>query len=107
MFAKISDVSLRPAKKLQENEFRVEQSLKIGKKIEFVMKMLYNVKTRSTLFDKEEFFLLLRTICHPFVSAKSKDLMLIMTTLTDIMDKKAAQNGDNRELTLPAYFQKY
>jgi len=111
MFEKISEISFRPAKKIEEDGYKHEQSLKIGKKIEFVMKMLYNVtegkSQRSSHFDKEEFFLLLRTICHPYVSAKSKDLMLIMRTLTDIMDKQAELNGDNRELTLPAYFLKY
>jgi len=82
------------------------------------MKMLYNVnpdnenKTESTqsqkraLLEKQEFFLLLRTICHPYVSAQSKDLMIIMRTLTDIMDNQAQRNQD-REYALPAYFQKY
>jgi len=82
------------------------------------MKMLYNVnpdnenKTESTqsqkraLLEKQEFFLLLRTICHPYVSAQSKDLMIIMRTLTDIMDNQA-QSNDDREYALPAYFQKY
>lgn len=84
----------------------------IGKKIEFVIKMLYNSTKdsnykRATLLEKEEFFLLLRTICHPYVSAKSKDLMNILRTLTDILDRQAELNGDNRELTLPSYFQKY
>ena len=51
--------------------------------------------------------MLLRTICHPYVSAKSKDLMVIMRTLTEMMDRLAELNGDNRELTLPSYFQKY
>lgn len=64
----------------------------IGKKIQYVMKMLYNSSdgskhNRSSLLEKEEFFLLLRTVCHPYVSARSKDLMVIMRTLTDIMDK--------------------
>ena len=84
----------------------------IGKKIQYVLKMLYNSSeesrhNRSSLLEKEEFFLLLRTVCHPYVSAKSKDLMIIIRTLTDIMDKQAARNGDNRELALPSYFQKY
>jgi hypothetical protein len=33
--------------------------------------------------------------------------MIIMRTLTDIMDKQAELNEDNRELTLPSYFKKY
>ena len=112
MFEKISEVSSRPASKLAEDEHRREQGLKIGKKIQYVMKMLYNSSegsghTRSSPLEKQEFFLLLRTICHPFVSAKSKDLMVIMRTLTEIMDRQAELNGDNRELTLPSYFQKY
>ena len=41
------------------------------------------------MLEKQEFFLLLRTICHPYVSAQSKDLMIIMRTLTDIMDNQA------------------
>ena len=59
------------------------------------MKMLYNVDLkserpqRSAMLEKQEFFLLLRTICHPYVSAQSKDLMIIMRTLTDIMDNQA------------------
>jgi hypothetical protein len=30
--------------------------------------------------------------------------MRILRSLTDIMDKLAELNGDNRELTLPSYF---
>jgi len=56
------------------------------------MKMIFGTpkgskNPRSSMLEKEEFFLLLRTICHPYVSAKSKDLMGIMRTLTDIMDR--------------------
>lgn len=75
MFEKISEVSARPAKTLGDNEFKHHQSLKVGKKIQFVMKMLYNVDSesskpqRSAMLDKREFFLLLRTICHPYVSS--------------------------------------
>lgn len=47
MFEKISEVSSRPAKQLGEFEFAHQQSLKIGKKIQFVMKMLYNVDLES------------------------------------------------------------
>ena len=84
----------------------------IGKKVEFVIKMLYNrtevpAGKAASLLEKEEFFLLLRTICHPYVSAKSKDLMSIMNTLTDVLDRQAELAGDNREFTLPSYFQKY
>ena len=113
MFEKISEVSARPAPKLAEDEYRHLQSLALGKKIQFVMKMLYGssqtngYKRGAVLLESQEFFLLLRTICHPFVSAKSKDLMIIMRTLTDIMDKQAELNEDNRELTLPSYFNKY
>jgi hypothetical protein len=77
------------------------------------MKMLYGSSTTNgykrgaVLLESQEFFLLLRTICHPYVSAKSKDLMIIMRTLTDIMDKQAELNEDNRELSLPSYFKKY
>lgn len=112
MFEKISEVSSRPAPQLAENEFRHEQSLMIGKKIQYVIKMLYNATDganhkRNSMLEKQEFFLLLRTICHPYVSAKSKDLMAIMRTLTDIMDKQAELNGHDREFTLPSYFQKH
>lgn len=62
---------------------------------------------RAAFLEKQEFFLLLRTICHPYVSARSKDLMGILRCLTDILDKQAELNGNNRELTLPSYFQKY
>jgi hypothetical protein len=77
------------------------------------MKMLYGssatngYKRGAVLLESQEFFLLLRTICHPYVSAKSKDLMIIMRTLTDIMDKQAELNEDNRDLSLPSYFKKY
>jgi hypothetical protein len=112
MFEKISEVSARPAQKLGEDEYRRVQGLNVGKKIQFVMKMLYNSSEgsnhkRTSGLEKQEFFLLLRTVCHPHVSAKSKDLMVIMRTLTDIMDKQASLNGDNRDLTLPSYFQRY
>ena len=82
----------------------------MGSKIQLVMKMLYsppsdsNQQLRDPLLDKHEFFLLLRTICHPFVSAKNKDLMKIVRSLTDIMDKVAILNSDNREFSLPSYF---
>lgn len=61
----------------------------IGKKIQFVFKMLYERKNAEFIkpLEKEEFFLLLRTICHPFISRKSKDLMNIMTMLTDVLDQ--------------------
>ena len=113
MFEKISEVSSRPAPRLAEGEFALEQGLKVSKKIQLVVKMLYDAPgdsqqpKRVALLEKQEFFLLLRTICHPFVSAQSKDLMSTLRCLTDIMDKQAALNGDNRELTLPSYFQKY
>jgi hypothetical protein len=113
MFEKISEVSSRPAPRLAEDEFPREQGLKVGKKVQFAIKMLYDASgdagqpARAPLLEKQEFFLLLRTICHPFVSARSKDLMGILRCLTDIMDKQAELNGDNRELTLPSYFQKY
>jgi hypothetical protein len=113
MFEKISEVSARPAPKLLADENRHLQCLSLGKKLQFVMKMLYgssktnNYKRGPVLLGSQEFFLLLRTICHPFVSAKSKDLMIITRTLTDIMDKQAELNEDNRELTLPSYFKKY
>ena len=84
----------------------------IGKKIQYVIKVLYKATggsnhKRNSMFEKQEFFLLLRTVCHPYVSAKSKDLMAIMRTLTDIMDKQAELNGHDREFTLSSYFQKY
>jgi len=108
MFEKISEVSSRPATKLGEDEFRRVQGLNIGKKIQYVMKMLYNpsedANSRKTGLEKQEFFLLLRTVCHPHVSAKSKDLMIIISTLTDIMDKLSELNDNNRDLTLPSYF---
>jgi hypothetical protein len=111
MFEKISEVSSRPARRLSEEEFTNVQSLMIGKKIELVMKMLYKPSGENTMrksrLDKKEFFLLLRTICHPYVSDKSQDLMAIMRSLTDIMDKQAELNGDDREFTLPSYFKKY
>ena len=61
------------------------------------MQMLYGFnKTtkyiRPTLLDKNEFFFLLRTICHPFVSLKSKDLMKIVGTLSKILDQWAEGN---------------
>jgi hypothetical protein len=77
MFEKISEVSQRPARRLADNEFGNEQGLKIGKKIQLVVKMLYDAPAdsrkpaRAALLEKQEFFLLLRTICHPFVSAQS------------------------------------
>jgi hypothetical protein len=113
MFEKLTQVSLRPSPKLAENEFQVKQSLMIGKKIQFVVKMLYNVpeseahQFNAQLLEKQEFFLLLRMICHPFVSEKTKDLMHILRSLTDILDRQAELNGDNREFALPSYFRKY
>lgn len=113
MFEKVTQVCSRPAPRIGtgDEERLYTQSLMIGKKVEFVIKMLYN-RTEGpagsvSRLEKEEFFLLLRTICHPYVSAKSKDLMSIMTTLTDVLDKQAELAGDNRELTLPSYFQQY
>lgn len=108
MFEKVTQVCSRPAPRVGEDERLHAQSLMIGKKVEFVIKMLYN-RTEgpagsASRLEKEEFFLLLRTICHPYVSAKSKDLMSIMTTLTDVLDKQAELAGNNRELTLPSYF---
>ena len=78
-----------------------------------VVKMLYDIPSqategeRSAHLDKQEFFQLLRTICHPAVSARPHDLMRILRSLTDVMDRKASINGDNRELALPSYFEKY
>ncbi len=43
MFEKMTQVSLRPQPKLAENEFSVKQGMMIGKQIQFVVKMLYNV----------------------------------------------------------------
>jgi hypothetical protein len=113
MFEKISEVSQRPLPRLAENEFMVRQGLMVGKKVQFVVKMLYNApeeeahQFNAELLEKQEFFLLLRMICHPFVSAQTKDLMHILRSLTEIMDRQAELNGDNRELALPSYFQKY
>jgi len=113
MFEKVSQVSGREAPQMgDDGEPKHVQSLMIGKKIELAIKMLFNqteaaAQRRTTLLEKEEFFLLLRTICHPYVSAKSKDLMNIMSTLTEIMDRQAVLAGDNREFALPSYFQKY
>jgi hypothetical protein len=113
LFEKISEVRERPAPKLADNEFKNEQGHKASKKIQLVLKMLYDTPAdsgqtgRAELLDKQEFFLLLRTICHPFVSSRNIDLMHTLRSLTEIMDKQAALNGDNREMALPSYFKKY
>lgn len=76
------------------------------------MKMLYgfNNKTkyvRNTILEKSEFFFLLRTICHPYVSHESKDLMKIVNTLSKILDQQAEGNSQNKDFTLFKYFEKY
>ena len=50
--------------------------------------------------------LLLRTVCHPLVSVSTRDLQLIMETLTSLLFKLAEIN-ENQDLGLHVYFQKH
>mmetsp|Transcript_34907 Transcript_34907/g.53579 ORF Transcript_34907/g.53579 Transcript_34907/m.53579 type:complete len:107 (-) Transcript_34907:6287-6607(-) len=87
LLKKVSDVSLRPEPKLGESEFKHVQSLATNKKVSLALKMLYG-KGRTEKLDKEEFFLILRIICHPFVSSDSKLLQQIVNTLTNLFEQQ-------------------
>lgn len=98
MFEKICEVSARPKKVSKEDEPAIApQPRMTGKKVQNLIKVLYRAKTikgdmRKSSLTKQEFMLLLRTICHPQISQRSQDLALIMETLTDLFFKQAELN---------------
>lgn len=116
VFEKLTEMSTRPAPVPAPAQAEEQEQLAgpvgttVGRRIQLVAKMLYDCAedqqqpARDPHLDKEEFFLLLRAICHPLVSARSRDLMRILRSLSDVLEKQAARHGDNRELILPSYF---
>ena len=85
--------------------------LKVSRRVQLALKLLYDcsedqkqARRASPALDREEFFLLLRTICHPLVSSKGSGLRATLGALTEVFEKLAAMNGDNRDLQLPSYF---
>lgn len=93
LFEKLSELSSRPALKKEDDE-KGEAGLKVGRRVHLAFKMLYDCPSdksgtsRDTpQLGREEFFLLVRTICHPLVSARGPDLMGILRSLTEIMEK--------------------
>lgn len=112
MFEKICEVSARPKKVSKVDEAAIApQNRMTGKKVQNLIKVLYQAKTkngdlRKSSLTKQEFMLLLRTICHPQISQRTQDLKLIMETLTDLLFKQAELNS-NQDLGLFVYFERH
>ena len=53
-----------------------------------------------------EFFLLIKIVCHPFISRSTKNLMLINSTLNVVLQAQA-DASDLQQNTLYKQFEKY